>query len=196
MWWWRERCCLARAPSWRTRSGGGTGQFDEVDRQEHVCHIGKMVKGETPYDKAAVDAAITQIQAELPKIPDDLSGRPEGRRQLNGITAPRRRSGRTRPISIPRCRSFEKTDGRRQGIDQGSRQPQGRRSDDDATLQRLPRDLSGQAEVIPACNGSNIGKGGRLAAIRPSYFIVRASRPAGSCAAVTTDSSGSCARRS
>jgi cytochrome c556 len=39
--------------------------------------IGKMVKGETPYDKAAVDAAITQIQAELPKIQKTFAVNPK-----------------------------------------------------------------------------------------------------------------------
>lgn len=39
--------------------------------------VGKMVRGDTPYDQAAVDAAITAIQADVPKIPDAFKENPK-----------------------------------------------------------------------------------------------------------------------
>ena len=39
--------------------------------------IGKMARGDKPYDQAAVDAAIAQIAADVPKIPDTFKDNPK-----------------------------------------------------------------------------------------------------------------------
>ena len=37
----------------------------------------KMVKGETPYDQAAVNAALTALEADVAKNPDRVSRNPK-----------------------------------------------------------------------------------------------------------------------
>jgi cytochrome c556 len=39
--------------------------------------IGKMVKGDIPYDQAAVDAAIAEMEADVPKIPATFKDNPK-----------------------------------------------------------------------------------------------------------------------
>jgi cytochrome c556 len=39
--------------------------------------LGKMARGNIPYDQAAVDAAIAQIEADVPKIPDTFKDNPK-----------------------------------------------------------------------------------------------------------------------
>jgi cytochrome c556 len=39
--------------------------------------LGKMVKGETPYDQAAVDAALKDLAADVPKIPAVFTPNPK-----------------------------------------------------------------------------------------------------------------------
>ncbi len=39
--------------------------------------LGKMVKGETPYDQAAVDAALKDLGADVPKIPTVFTPNPK-----------------------------------------------------------------------------------------------------------------------
>ncbi len=63
----------------------------------------KMVKGELPYDQAAVDAALAQLETSVPTIPKVFEENPK-EDVVNATYGSRRRSGRTRRISIPRCR--------------------------------------------------------------------------------------------
>jgi len=99
----------------------------------------KMVKGEIPYNQAAVDAAIRDLEESVPKIPTVFATNPkqdvvaeslaeQGRFRLEGAS---RRQGA--------CR--------RQRQDQGCRQPEGRLRLDQRPVQRLPRDLPRQAQV-------------------------------------------------
>jgi cytochrome c556 len=39
--------------------------------------IGKMLKGDIPYDQAAVDTALTDLQASVPKIPTTFATNPK-----------------------------------------------------------------------------------------------------------------------
>jgi cytochrome c556 len=39
--------------------------------------IGKMVRGDIPYDQTAVDAAIAELEADVPKIPNAFKDNPK-----------------------------------------------------------------------------------------------------------------------
>jgi cytochrome c556 len=41
------------------------------------CVLGKTLKGETPYDQAAIDAALTDLEAQVPKIPTVFTPNPK-----------------------------------------------------------------------------------------------------------------------
>ena len=69
--------------------------------------LAAMVKGEKPYDQATVDAALAQFEDTAKKLPTLF---PESTKGLKpeGDYSPRRRSGKTRPASMPRSQSFAK----------------------------------------------------------------------------------------
>ena len=101
-------------------------QSDEGAGQEHDGVLAEMVKGEKPYDQAAVDAALAQLEDSRQEASDAVSGQHQGsktwRRRLRRVV---RRSGKTRPTSTEHIASFGKVVDRSQGPDQGCRHAEG-----------------------------------------------------------------------
>src|SRR5882762_4143604 len=68
------------------RAGGGMGQKDVGVEQEKLWKeagenmyvtISKTLKGEMPYDQAAIDSAITELEANVVKIPTVFATNPK-----------------------------------------------------------------------------------------------------------------------
>ena len=67
--------------------------------------IGKMVKGEIPYDQTAVDAAIADLEASVPKIATTFADKSQGRcgeRDLRRVAENLAEQGRFRLQDAPR----------------------------------------------------------------------------------------------
>ena len=91
-----------------------------------ACSV-PMVKGEKPYDQAAVDTALTQLARYRKEAADDVSGKhqgSEGRRRLQLVAEDLGRQGRLRSED----RQLRQGRDRSQGEDQGSRLAEGRPS--------------------------------------------------------------------
>ena len=77
------------------------------DNGKNAGALSAMVKGEKPYDQAAVNTALAQFEdtaKNLPTLfPESIKGL-----KLEGDYIPRRKSGKTRPASSPKIESFAK----------------------------------------------------------------------------------------
>ena len=128
--------------------------------------LAAMVKGEKPYDQAAVDAALAQFEDTIKKLPtlfpDSTKGlKPEG----DYFASPKvweDKAGFDEHIQ-----SFAKVRGGRQGQDHGSGRAEGDLARHRQAVRRLSRDLPRQERVIP---GRSKKRGGRLR--RPPFLFV------------------------
>ena len=64
-----------------------------------------MVKGEKPYDQAAVNEALKALDDTAKKLPTMFPESTKGLKPEERLTALRRRSGKTRRASLPRSRA-------------------------------------------------------------------------------------------
>jgi hypothetical protein len=131
--------------------------------------ISKTVKGETPYDQKAIDAAIAQLEESVPTIPTVFATNPN-ERDLWIVAEDLAEQGRFRFQGTARLQS----DRGRQGQDQGCRQPEDRFRLDPGEVHRLSRDLSAKAQVgnsIAAAQVPNSNAKGWIAAGRSTLFL-------------------------
>ena len=106
----------------------------------------KMVKGDIPYDQAAVDAAIADLEESVPKIASVFATNPK-EDVVNATYGSSQKIWQNKADFDSKIPARRQGDRRRQGQDQGCRQPEGRLQLDQRQMQRLSRDLSAEAEV-------------------------------------------------
>ena len=96
--------------SWFAQQDVAVQQQNQMKSQGKAMDgiILKMVKGETPYDQAAVNAALAALEADVSKIPAAFKVRIQGRRgqcELRIVAEDLAEQGRFRR---QRCRPFAK----------------------------------------------------------------------------------------
>ena len=106
----------------------------------------KMVKGEIPYDQAAVDAAIAQLEASVPTIPTVFATNPK-EDVVNATYGASQKIWQNKADFDSEGTAGRQGDRGRQGQDQGCRQPEGRLQLDPGQVHRLSRDLPAEAQV-------------------------------------------------
>ena len=67
-----------------------------------------MVKGEKPYDQAAVDAALTELEDDAPRSSRPCFPKAQGLKLAKATYSSSPRSGQTRPVSTAKVASFAK----------------------------------------------------------------------------------------
>ncbi len=109
--------------------------------------LAAMVKGEKPYDQAAVDAALNQFEDTAKKLPTLFPASTKGLKPEGHYSASPKiwedKAGFDEHIA-----SFAKVVAEIQGPDQGSRHPEGDIPRGRQAVQRLPRDLSCEGQLV------------------------------------------------
>ena len=112
--------------------------------------LSAMVKGERPYEQAAVDAALAQLDDTAKKLPTLFPASVKGLKADGDYYVVAEDLGE--PCRVRRQdRELRQGGRRRQRQDQGSRQSEGHRSRHRQGMQRLPRSFPGQELVIAFC---------------------------------------------
>ena len=106
----------------------------------------KTVKGEIPYNQAAIDDAVAQLEASVGKIATVFTPNPK-QNVVNATYGASQKIWQNKADFELEDSAGRQGDRRRQGQDQGRRQPEGGLYRDQRQVHRLPRDVSGQAQV-------------------------------------------------
>ena len=106
-----------------------------------------MVKGEKPYDQAAVNTALAQFEDTAKKLPTLFPESIKGLK-LEGDYSASPKIWEDKAGFAAKIQSFAKVVSRGQGEDQGSRFAEGYRACHRQGMRRLPRDVPPQDQLV------------------------------------------------
>ncbi len=108
--------------------------------------LGKMIKGETPYDQAAIDKALSDLQTDVAKIATVFTPNPK-EDVVNANFGASQKIWQNKADFDGRFSGGHQGDRGHQRQDQGRRDAEGRLRCHSGKVHRLPRHLSRQVEV-------------------------------------------------